>query len=108
MNGRGRLLVKMVLEKDKENASPNVPSEYETLHPVIVPIEETLVISTNQSNQETHAAPPYMHISSPSTPKLQLMKNKQTDYYISPSQSDFDDSDADPNFVLPAKKNKTI
>lgn len=110
MNGRGRLLVNMAIEKDKENMSLNVPSQDEALQPVIsLSIEENLEISTDQSNQETHIASVNIQIPSPSTPKVQLVEKKQTDYYISPirsDQSDFDDSDADPNFVFSVEKTK--
>lgn len=110
MNGRGRLLVNMAIEKDKENMSLNVPPQDEALQPVItLSIEENLEISTDQSNQETHIASVNIQIPSPSTPKVQLVEKKQTDYYISPirsDQSDFDDSDADPNFVFSVEKTK--
>lgn len=45
--------------------------------------------------------------SSSSSPKIPLKENEQTDYFISPihsNESDYDDSDKDPNFELPANK----
>lgn len=111
MNGRGRLLVNMAIEKNKDDVSLNVPSEYEELQlPLNLSMEGNLQISTDQSNQETHIASSNTDVPIPSTSKLELVKNKAIDYYISPihsDESDFDDSDADPNFVFPdAEKTK--
>ncbi|CAG9816980.1 unnamed protein product [Phaedon cochleariae] len=92
MNRRGLLLVNMVRKIDKENASPNIPSQNENLQAAISE-QRDLTISTDQSNQQ----------SSTSTSSVAQLKNKRTDYYISPihsDESDFDDSDADPNFVI--------
>ncbi|XP_044749855.1 uncharacterized protein LOC123310452 [Coccinella septempunctata] len=80
---RGRFLVNLVMERDKEN---NTPSNILPQHP---PLEDVSKMSSIDEvpSAATHAA----------------LSRLDNNYYISPirsEESDFDDSDADPNFEL--------
>lgn len=82
MSKRVHLLVILAREKCEGNVSLNVSSQNRELQPTT---------------------------SSPSSPKVPINENEQPDYFISPirsNESDFDDSDKDPNFELPANKTK--
>ncbi|CAG4959537.1 unnamed protein product [Parnassius apollo] len=119
---RGRCLVNMVEERDKENISPSLltqPDTRQEFEPIIQ--KETVVVnkslleddremslSDEDSSNETHAALSVDDKSIPSTSKQQQASTPN--YYISPiqsDQSDFDDSGEDPNFQL-NNKSKTL
>ncbi|CAG5025172.1 unnamed protein product [Parnassius apollo] len=119
---RGRFLVNMVEERDKENISPNLltqPDTRQEFEPIIQ--KETVVVNRSQleddremslsdedSSNETHAALSVDDKSIPSTSKQQQTSTPH--YYISPiqsDQSDFDDSGEDPSFQL-INKSKTL
>lgn len=94
---RGRFLVNMVIERDKENIPPTSPTQHTTL-------ENDLKMSSSDevTSKETHAALTMVDNSIPSTSRQQ--KTGPPNYYIfSPirsNESDIDDSDEDPNFRL--------
>lgn len=82
MSKRVHLLVSLAREKYEGKVPLNVSSQCKGLQPTT---------------------------SSSSFPKVPIKENEQTDYFISPIQSnesDYDDSDKDPNFELPANKTK--
>jgi len=82
MSKRVHLLVSLAREKYEGKVPLNVSSQCKELQPTT---------------------------SSSSFPKVPIKENEQTDYFISPIQSnesDYDDSDKDPNFELPANKTK--
>jgi hypothetical protein len=98
---RGRILVNMVEERDKENIAPITFTQHATE-------ENNLKVSLSDevSSKETHAALTPVNTSVPSTSKQQ--NSVAPNYYISPirsDESDIDDSDNDPNFQL-LNKNK--
>lgn len=97
---RGRYLVNMIEEKDKEiNAMPNIPTPSKTQGDTLE--KSSIVISS----EDTHAALSVVEEPIPSTSKQRISGNN---YYISPirsDNSDIDDSDDDPNFQLVHKSN---
>ncbi|CAG5054412.1 unnamed protein product [Parnassius apollo] len=100
---RGRFLVNMVEERDKENISPSLLTQPDTRQEF-----EPIIQKERDSSNETHAALSVDDKSIPSTSKQQQASTPN--YYISPiqsDQSDFDDSGEDPNYQL-INKSKTI
>lgn len=94
---RGRFLVNMVEERDKENIAPPITF---TQHATV---EDNLKMSSSDevSSKETHAVLTPVNTSIPSTSIQQ--NSVAPNYYISPirsDESDIDDSDEDPNFQL--------
>ncbi|KAL5239117.1 hypothetical protein ACI65C_006527 [Semiaphis heraclei] len=84
MSKRVNLLVSLAREKYERKISLNVSSQCKDLQPTT---------------------------SSSTSPKVPVKENEQTDYFISPIQSnesDYDDSDKDPNFELQANKIQTF
>lgn len=84
MSKRVHLLVSLAREKYEGKVTLNVSSQCKELQPTT---------------------------SSSSSPKAPTKENEQTDYFISPIQSnesDYDDFDKDPNFELPANKKKSF
>ncbi|KAL4091306.1 hypothetical protein QTP88_026009 [Uroleucon formosanum] len=82
MSKRVHLLVSLAREKYEGNVTLNVSSQFKELQPTTL---------------------------SSSSPKVHIIENEQTDYFNSPIQSnesDYDDSDKDPNFELPANITK--
>ncbi|CAG5028681.1 unnamed protein product [Parnassius apollo] len=100
---RGRFLVNMVEERDKENISPSLLTQPDTRQEF-----EPIIQKERDSSNETHAALSVDGKSIPSTYKQQQASTPN--YYISPiqsDQSDFDDSGEDPNYQL-INKSKTL
>lgn len=97
---RGRYLVNIIEEKDKEiNAMPNIPTPSKTQGDTL---EKSSVVI---SSEDTHAALSVVEEPIPCTSKQRISGNN---YYISPirsDESDIDDSDDDPNFQLVHKSN---
>ncbi|CAG4977052.1 unnamed protein product [Parnassius apollo] len=93
----------MVEERDKENISPSLLTQPDTRQEF-----EPIIQKERDSSNETHAALSVDDKSIPSTYKQQQASTPN--YYISPiqsDQSDFDNSDEDPNFQL-NNKSKTL
>lgn len=94
---RGRFLVNLIEERNKENVTPPiVPTPLETLE------DDLNVSSSDEVSGATHTALTVVDESMPST-----SQEWKPTYYISPirsDESDIDDSDADPNFQLVTQK----